>query len=162
MMGIECIWGDKMTQNIFRCAIAEIRGDSDHPGLRGIVRFFQRGDGVLVEAEVMGLPRTETGFFAFHIHEGKNCDGEGFSNSGGHFNPGGAMHPNHAGDLPPLLADHGKAYMKILTGRFHVDEIIGRTVIVHDKPDDFHTQPSGNAGTKIGCGMIRRMCRNRQ
>lgn len=74
-MGIECIWGDKMTQNIFRCAIAEIRGDSDHPGLRGIVRFFQRDDGVLVEAEVMGLPRTETGFFAFHIHEEKTVTG---------------------------------------------------------------------------------------
>lgn len=158
-MGIEWIWGDEMTQKIFRCAIAQIRGS--RPGLWGVVRFFQRGDGVLVEAEVTGLPKTETGFFAFHIHEGKSCDGEGFPDSGGHFNPGGAAHPSHAGDLPPLLADHGKAYMRVLTDCFHVDEIIGKTVIIHSEPDDFHTQPSGNAGAKIGCGVIRRACANR-
>ena len=161
MMNIEWMWGDKMKQNLFTSAAAALRGDGSHPNLRGMVRFFQRRDGVLVEAEVNGLPRTETGFFAFHIHEGKNCEGEGLPNTGGHFNPGGAMHPNHAGDLPPLLADHGKAYMRFLTDRFHVDEIIGRTVIIHEEPDDFHTQPSGNAGTKIACGVIRRMGRNR-
>lgn len=107
--------------------------------------------------EITGLPKTETGFFAFHIHEGENCGGEGFSDTGGHFNPGGAMHPSHAGDLPQLLADHGKAFMKVLTGRFCVEEVIGKTVIVHAGPDDFHTQPSGNAGAKIACGVIRRI-----
>ena len=143
-------------QKYFLSAAARIMGDSSHPSVRGIVRFFQREDGVLVEAQVTGLPRTETGFFAFHIHEGENCDGDDFSNSGGHFNPGKTAHPNHAGDLPPLLADHGKAYMKVLTGRFHVGEVIGKTVIIHAEPDDFHTQPSGNAGMKIACGVIQR------
>lgn len=143
-------------QKYFLSAAARIRGDSSHPSVRGIVRFFQREDGVLVEAQVTGLPRTETGFFAFHIHEGANCDGDDFSNSGGHFNPGKTAHPNHAGDLPPLLADYGKAYMKVLTGRFHVGEVIGKTVIIHAEPDDFHTQPSGNAGMKIACGVIQR------
>lgn len=145
----------------FLNAAARIQGDREHPGVRGIVRFFQREDGVVVEAEVIGLPRTQTGFFAFHIHEGENCDGDGFSNSGGHLNPGKTLHPNHAGDLPPLLADHGKAYLKVLSGRFHVGEIIGKTVVVHADPDDFHTQPSGNAGKKIACGVIRRMARYR-
>ena len=143
-------------RNGFPNAVAQIHGDSGHSTVRGIVRFFQRENGVIVEAEVMGLPRTETGFFAFHIHEGTNCEGEGFPNTGTHFNPGGVLHPNHAGDLPPLLADHGRAYMKILTGRFHVGEVIGRTVIIHGQPDDFHTQPSGNAGMKIACGVIQR------
>lgn len=143
-------------QKYFLSAAARIMGDSSHPSVRGIVRFFQREDGVLVEAQVTGLPRTETGFFAFHIHEGANCDGEEFPNSGGHFNPGKKAHPNHAGDLPPLLADHGKAYMKVLTGRFHAGEVIGKTVIIHAEPDDFHTQPSGNAGMKIACGVIQR------
>ena len=143
-------------QKYFLSAAARIRGDSSHPSVRGIVRFFQREDGVLVEVQVTGLPRTETGFFALHIHEGANCDGDGFSNSGGHFNPGKTAHPNHAGDLPPLLADYGKAYMKVLTGRFHVGEVIGKTVIIHAEPDDFHTQPSGNAGMKIACGVIQR------
>ena len=137
-------------------AIARIFGSGSYRAVYGIVRFYQRSDGVMVGAEVEGLPRTETGFFAFHIHAGKSCGGEGFLDSGGHFNPGGEKHPNHAGDLPPLLSSGGKAYMKVLTGRFHVGEVIGRTVIVHADPDDFHTQPSGNAGTKIACGVIRK------
>ena len=148
-------------RNCFLSAIARIQGDSEYPGVHGIVRFFQREDGVMVEAVVTGLPRTETGFYAFHIHEGENCEGEGFPNSGGHFNPGKATHPNHAGDLPPLLADHGNAYLRVLSGRFHVGEVIGKTVIIHAQPDDFHTQPSGNAGKKIACGVIQRMGRNR-
>ncbi len=136
-------------------AIARIRGGRKQPQITGMVRFFQGIDGVIVEAEMFGLPETETGFFAFHIHEGGSCTGEGFPNTGGHLNPKEEIHPNHAGDLPPLLGDHGKAYMKVLTDRFHIEEIIGRTVIIHDAPDDFHTQPSGNAGAKIACGVIQ-------
>lgn len=146
-----------MKQTGYPKAIAYIRGGRDYPMIRGKVRFYQRCDGVLVEAEVSGLPRTETGLFAFHIHTGENCSGAGFPNTGGHFNPGGAEHPNHAGDLPPLMGDYGKAYMKVLTGRFCVEEVIGKTVILHIDPDDFHTQPSGNAGRKIACGVIRRI-----
>ena len=146
-----------MRQTGYPRAIAWLHGGAEYPAVRGIVKFWQRHDGTMVEAEVFGLPRTETGFFAFHIHEGGNCRGEGFPNSGSHFNPGRTEHPNHAGDLPPLLGDYGKAYMKVLTGRFRVEEVIGRTVIVHDGPDDFHTQPAGNAGRKIACGVIRRV-----
>ena len=138
-------------------AAARLRGGRDYPEIRGTVRFFQRSDGVLVEAEVSGLPRTETGFFALHIHEGESCLGDGFPGTGGHFHPGKAEHPNHAGDLPPLLGDHGKACMTVLTGRFRVEEILGKTVILHGAPDDFRTQPSGNAGKKIACGVIRRI-----
>jgi len=137
-------------------AIAWVHGGTDLPQLSGMVRFFQSTDGVIIEAEIFGLPETETGFFAFHIHEGGSCTGEGFPNTGGHFNPKEEIHPNHAGDLPPLLGNHGKAYMKVLTDRFRIEEIIGRTVIIHDSPDDFHTQPSGNAGTKIACGVIQK------
>lgn len=137
-------------------AIARICGGRRQPQLSGMVRFFQSIDGVIVEAEIQGLPETETGFFAFHIHEGGSCTGEDFPNTGGHFNPKEEIHPNHAGDLPPLLGNHGKAYMKVLTDRFCIGEIIGRTVIIHDAPDDFHTQPSGNAGMKIACGAIQK------
>lgn len=137
-------------------AIARLHGGRGQPQLSGTVKFFQSTDGVIVEAEVFGLPKTETGFFAFHIHEGGSCTGEDFWDTGGHFDPKGETHPNHAGDLPPLLDAHGKAYMKVLTNRFRVDKIIGRTVILHDGPDDFHTQPSGNAGAKIACGVIQR------
>lgn len=136
-------------------AIAHLRGGRDYPEIQGVVRFYQRADGVLVEVRVRGLPRTETGFFAFHIHAGGSCAGEGFPESGSHFDPGHALHPNHAGDLPPMLGDFGRAYLQVLTGRFLVGEVLGKTVILHAQPDDFHTQPSGNAGTKIACGVIR-------
>lgn len=138
-------------------AVARLQGDGAHAKLRGIVKFFQRENGVMIEAEVVGLPETETGFFGFHIHEGVSCSGDGFPDTGAHFNPGIVMHPKHAGDLPPLMADHGSAYLKVFTDRFHVEEVIGRTVIIHDSPDDFHSQPSGNAGVKIACGVIRKV-----
>ena len=145
-----------MKHNLHSKAIAKIRGGKEYPHLCGIVRFFHRIDGVLIEVEIMSLPKTETGFFAYHIHDGSSCTGEGFPDTGSHFNPGKTNHPNHAGDLPPLLADHGKAYMKVFTDRFCIEEIIGRTVIIHSAPDDFHTQPSGNAGNKIACGVIQK------
>lgn len=145
-----------MNHSRYYTAIARIEGGEGNPGLHGTVKFHQRRDGTLVTAEIMGLPTSETGFFAFHIHEGHDCRGSGFSDTGGHFNPANTAHPNHAGDLPPLLSSSGKAFMEVLTGRFCVEEVIGRTVIIHSNPDDFHTQPSGNAGTKIACGIIRR------
>ena len=91
-----------------------------------------------------------------HIHEGGACTGDGFADTGGHYNPAGADHPCHAGDLPPLFATGGgRAELRVLTDRFSVREIIGRTVVIHSGPDDFTTQPAGNAGSKIACGVIQ-------
>lgn len=136
-------------------AQAKVKGGKEHPNLHGAVRFTARGDGTLVAAEICGLPESKTGFFAFHIHEGEDCGGEGFSDTKGHFNPCNREHPCHAGDLPPLLSCDGKAEMTVLTNRFSVCDILGKTVVIHAEPDDFHTQPSGNAGTKIACGVVR-------
>lgn len=139
-------------------AIARVRGGSRVPKLAGVVRFYQRRDGVLVVADISGLPgNNPAGFFAFHIHQGHACTGEDFSNTGVHYNPADMPHPEHAGDLPPLLSCHGRAHMTVLTDRFRAEEIIGHTVVIHSSPDDFHTQPAGNAGTKIACGAIRRV-----
>ena len=124
--------------------------------LCGCVKFYAAGCGCLVAAEIRGLPESDTGFFAFHIHEGGDCGGTAFSDSGGHFNPEKQAHHRHAGDLPPLLSDHGTATLLVQTGRFTPGEVIGRTVVIHQNPDDFHTQSAGNAGRKIACGMIRR------
>lgn len=135
-------------------AVACVSGGRGNPNLKGIVRFSQNCGGVLVTAEVMGLPHD--GFYAFHIHEGGSCAGKDFSESGSHYNPTGSAHPDHAGDLPPLLAHKGKAKMTVLTGRFRVDEIIGKTVIIHSNPDDFTTQPAGNPGQKLACGIVCR------
>lgn len=137
-------------------AIARIYGGKDYPQLSGTVRFFLGIDGVIVEVEVKGLPETESSFFGFHIHAGGSCTGEGFADTESHYNPGEDIHPQHAGDLPPLLSNDGKAYMKVISNRFSIEEIIGRTVIIHNAPDDFRTQPSGNAGMKIACGVIQK------
>ena len=110
---------------------------------------------MIVTAKISGLPQNGTGFYGFHIHEGNNCDGAGFSDTGGHYDPKGLPHPSHAGDLPPLLSNNGNAYMTVKTERFRLKDIIGRTVVIHAGPDDFHTQPSGNSGEKIACGVIR-------
>lgn len=68
-------------------AIARIYGGKDYPQLSGTVRFFLGIDGVIVEVEVKGLPETESGFFGFHIHAGSSCTGEGFVDTGSHYNP---------------------------------------------------------------------------
>lgn len=134
------------------CAIACMQSDNS---LCGTVKLIPHRDGTLVVADINGLPDTETNFFALHIHEGKDCCGSGFPNTGGHYNPCATAHPRHAGDLPPLLNCGGKAYMAVFTNRFHVKDVIGRTVVIHGHPDDFKTQPSGDAGSKIACGVIR-------
>ena len=134
-----------------------MQGGPEAPCLSGEVQFYQKRGAVLVAVHVSGLPReSEAGFFALHIHEGGSCSGENFSDTGGHYNPHNEAHPRHAGDLPPLLLCGGGAYLAVLTDRFSVADVIGRTVVIHGGADDFHTQPAGNAGTKIACGVIRR------
>ena len=81
-------------------AVAWVRSEDDTSGLLGVVKFYQMRNGTWVTADVSGLPDTETNFFAFHIHEGGDCGGEAFADTGSHYNPGNTQHPNHAGDLP--------------------------------------------------------------
>lgn len=140
-------------------AVAKITGGVDAPRLSGCVQFYQENGSVLIVARIFGLPtKSETGFFGFHIHQGNTCIGADFSGTGSHYNPAEQAHPEHAGDLPPLLRCNGNAYLSIRTDRFSVKDIIGRTAVIHNDPDDFHTQPAGNAGTKIACGVIQK-CR---
>ncbi len=108
-----------------------------------------------MDAHITGLPENETGFYGFHIHEKGDCTGD-FEGAGGHYNPEGLRHPLHAGDFPMLLGTRsGQAWLSFITGRFTVREVLGRAVIVHDMRDDYTSQPSGDAGDRIGCGVIR-------
>lgn len=141
--------------NRISSAKAIINGDDKYPKLHGEVTFRRLKEGVLVTARVSGLPKTESGFYGFHIHEGKSCDGDGFPKTKGHYNPKDRPHPSHAGDLLPLLSCKGSAYMQVKTDRFRICDIIGRTIIIHSDTDDFRTQPSGDAGEKIACSVIR-------
>lgn len=136
-------------------AVAYVRGGTDAPNINGQVRFYQEPGSVLVVADIAGLPQnSETGFFGFHIHEGNSCAGTGFPQTGSHYDPRQTDHPRHAGDLPPLMMQQGRAHLEVRTDRFRVRDIIGRTVVIHSDPDDLRTQPAGNAGTKIACGVI--------
>lgn len=150
---IDWLRGVNMQQTLFPSAMAVLRGGEAFPQIRGTVKIYQRQGGTLIDGEIAGLPASDTGFFAFHIHEGDDCSGKGFSDTAGHFNPDSADHPHHAGDLPPLLSVGGRARMQVLTGRFSVEEVIGKTVVIHAEPDDFHTQPSGGGGEKSPAGL---------
>lgn len=136
-------------------AVARIIGGAEAPQLSGCVQFYQKNGCVLIAAKISGLPKeSKTGFFGFHIHQGGNCTGMDFSGTEGHYNPSDQAHPKHAGDLPSLLECQGNAYLSVRTDRLSVTDIIGRTVVIHSDPDDFHSQPAGNAGKKIACGVI--------
>lgn len=130
----------------------------------GTVTFQQQGANVIVQAKVEGLkPGQEHGF---HIHEKGDCSsGDGMS-TGGHFNPAGKPHgpqdaDHHAGDMPSLKGDaQGRADVKFqLTGvtiGSGAADIVGKGLIVHAMPDDYRTQPTGNAGARIACAVIAR------
>ena len=150
--------------NFFNKAQAIIRGNQKYPKIKGIFEFRNVKEGVLVTAKVNGLPTShkicENRIFAVHIHQNGNCSGnmiDPFSNVGSHYNPKSCNHPEHAGDLQPLFENNGYAYYSFITNRFSIKDIIGRSVIIHDSPDDFTTQPAGNSGNKIACGIIEKM-----
>jgi superoxide dismutase, Cu-Zn family len=130
----------------------------------GTVTFTQKGDKVVVDAKVAGLA---PGSHGFHIHEKGDCSsGDGMS-AGGHFNPRGKPHAmpstadRHAGDMPMLVADAaGNATLvvelDVITIGGGDTDIVGRGLIVHKDPDDFTTQPTGNSGARVACGVITR------
>jgi superoxide dismutase, Cu-Zn family len=130
----------------------------------GTVTFTQKGDKVAVMARVSGLT---PGSHGFHIHEKPDCtSGDGMS-AGGHFNPLGRPHAEpsikerHAGDMPMLVADaSGNAALTVDLDIIGVGsgaaDVVGRSVIVHKDADDFKTQPTGNSGARVACGVIRR------
>lgn len=135
------------------------RGNS----ISGSVTFAQIGDKVMVTGEIRGLkPNAEHGF---HVHDKGDCSsGDGMS-TGGHFNPMGASHGahhqamHHVGDLPSLKADNnGTARFNFESSSIAVGtgtaNVVGRGLIVHRDPDDFTTQPTGNAGPRLACAVI--------
>lgn len=148
-------------------AIAYIEGARDYPKINGTVKFLKSPDGTWIEAEIFGLPDfdqgeltgEQTGPFAFHIHEKDTCGAvysdTPFLAAGGHWNPDGQPHGNHAGDLPVLFSNGGTAKMLFFTNRFFPEDVVGRSVIIHRSPDDYKTQPSAG-GVRIACGRIEK------
>lgn len=134
-------------------ATALIHGNAAHPELFGKAFFVQMpAGGVLVTVEVIGLPQG-TGFLGMHIHEMGDCTLP-FDKTGSHYNPTKMEHPLHAGDFPSLLNNNGYAFLSFYDSRFTVKEVLGKSLIIHGMRDDFTSQPSGDSGEKIGCGVI--------
>jgi Cu-Zn family superoxide dismutase len=129
----------------------------------GVVEFEQDGDEMVVRLRIEGL--TPNGVHGLHIHEKGDCRAPDASSAGGHFNPTGDRHGGldsdfrHAGDLGNIRADaDGKVETEFeVTGislKAASNSIIGRAVVVHAQADDLVSQPSGNAGPRIACGLI--------
>lgn len=126
---------------------------------------FQEADGkTTVRAEVNGLPPNRQ--FGFHVHEKGDCSAPDFTSAGGHFNPEAKPHgdhksaASHAGDLPNLSSDsQGVAALSytstLLTVAPGAHSVVGRAVVVHENPDDYRSQPAGNSGPRIACGVIK-------
>jgi Cu-Zn family superoxide dismutase len=131
--------------------------------VEGSATFVQKGDGVVVTVVLAGLkPNGEHGF---HVHEKGDCSsGDGMS-TGGHFNPDAKPHgpqdaPHHAGDLPAVKADaDGAATATFTLAGVTIApgpaSLVGRGLIVHRDADDYKTQPTGNSGPRIACGVIQ-------
>jgi len=130
----------------------------------GTVSFAQQGGKVLVRADVSGLP---PGGHGFHVHENGDCSAADATSAGGHFNPLAKPHGNpglgehHAGDMPMLEADaSGHAKLNVVLEPMSLGggaaDVIGKSVVVHKDVDDYKTQPAGNSGARIACGVIRK------
>jgi len=128
----------------------------------GTAWFVRQGSDVLVRARVTGLkPNQEHGF---HVHEKGDCSAPDATSAGGHFNPDGKPHgpqagPHHAGDMPSLKADaagvadySATVHGSVLDGS--AGDLAGKGLVVHANPDDYTTQPTGNSGARIACGVI--------
>lgn len=146
-------------------AVATLQSKSGS-STQGTVRFSPAGNKVSVIAEITGLkPNAEHGF---HLHEKGDCSSADGLSAGGHFNPGGKPHghlaanEHHAGDMPNLKADaNGRAtatfeLSTVSIGTGAANDIMGKAVIVHRDPDDYKSQPVGNAGARLACGVIAR------
>ena len=119
-----------------RSAFAEVKGDKNAPKLNSRVSFQQKANGVLVTANIKGLPRDRDGFFRFRVSEFEECKGDDF--------PEPKIRPRPDWELPSLLSNKGFAYMQVFTDRFNIGDIIGKTVAI-----------TADSGETIGCGEIR-------
>lgn len=162
-----CIYPCPPLSQTVRTAIAQVRGGPLAPGISGCVWFRSMPNGTEVCVNVSGLPdykpaagsEPPIGPHGFHIHELANCDvgdpNNPFTATGGHWNPTNQPHGNHAGDFPVLFSNAGVSKMCFFTNKFQVNDIIGKSVVIHQSPDDYRTQPAGASGKRLACGAIR-------
>ncbi len=163
MVAIGSLWGGNAAAESAKSgngAVAVLHPTQGN-GVSGVVHFTSEGNKVLIEADVEGL---EAGKHGFHIHEYGDCSSPDGKSAGGHYNPDGNPHAGpdqkkrHMGDMGNLEADaSGQAHYErqddyiVLKGE---KSIIGRAIIVHSGEDDLTSQPTGDAGSRVACGVI--------
>ena len=130
----------------------------------GRLQFSAEGDGVRIIGKIAGVEPDST--HGFHLHETGDCTAEDGSSAGPHFNPKGHAHghpgegEHHAGDIPNLVADaDGDITVNVLVPGVSLrdggeGDIHGRAIVLHAKADDYASQPAGNSGARIACGVI--------
>jgi superoxide dismutase, Cu-Zn family len=144
-------------------ATATIESRSDSTA-HGSAVFTAKGSQVTLKVTVEGAP---AGTHALHVHEKGDCSAQDGSSAGGHFNPTSEAHgqwghpPHHLGDIGNIeVGADGKGTLTLTTDKWSIgtglaNDVVGRSVILHAGVDDFKTQPTGNAGGRIGCGVIK-------
>ncbi|MFP4697858.1 MAG: superoxide dismutase family protein [Eubacteriales bacterium] len=146
---------------------SDIKGGPLAPDLEGVVIMRPLPGGTEVYTHIKGLPPFEPagdnsepiGPHGFHIHENGDCtigdENDPFQAAGEHWNPDNQPHGNHAGDFPVLFSNNGEAIMSFFTNKFRTEDVIDKSIIIHESPDDYRSQPAGNAGKRLACGIIR-------
>ncbi len=153
--------GDKKPGGDAPIAVTTIEARSNST-VKGTATFTQAGDKVKVVVEVSGATPGQHGL---HVHENGDCSSPDAKSAGNHFNPGNAEHgapdkpAHHAGDFGNLtVGQDGNGKLELLTDQIAVKpgttSVVGRALVLHDKPDDTTTQPTGNSGSRVGCGVI--------
>ncbi|MCB0396287.1 MAG: superoxide dismutase family protein [Flavobacteriales bacterium] len=153
-------WGNEKMQ-----ALAQIKGLDDHSfSGRAVFTTGNKGDVSLM----LTLSGLEPGQYAVHIHENGNCSGTGASSAGGHWSPDSRKHGNadtdshHMGDIGNIeIGEDGRGKLNFTSTEWHLGDgseadVLGKSMIIHEKKDDFTTHPSGASGTPIGCGLIEK------
>jgi Cu-Zn family superoxide dismutase len=146
-------------------ASAQVAATQGH-NVTGSLTVSPMGEGVHFIGTLQGLP--PNGEFGFHVHEKGDCSAPDASSAGAHLNPAGAVHgpqdgPHHAGDMPNVKSDaQGNAQINahvngLTIGDGGATDVIGKAVVVHEKADDYKTQPSGDSGARVACGVINAM-----
>ena len=144
-------------------AVAHLEGRSG-AAVNGEAKFVDRGGKVEITVDANGLPAGKHGI---HVHEKGDCSASDASSAGAHFAPGGGAHAGpgdagrHAGDLGNIEAGaDGKGKLTITTDKLSVgsgeNSVVGKSLVIHTDADDLKTQPSGNSGSRIGCGVINK------